>query len=175
MAYYNIYRASTLGPGNPELVTVKATRVIGAVDVVAYHNAQHGSSITRAIAEPYLQPGHIEYHSMWPMTTEKLPTIPAALFGGLEDSAKDTTRRIAAYLETGRSVTLLTEGNPLFYSSYMHLHAQLTHRYDAVVVPELTSVSAGLAAIATPLVTGDEVLTVLPGTLPMTELSHRLI
>ncbi len=162
-----------LGPGDPELVTVKAARVIGAADVVAYHSARHGRSIARGIAEPYLRPGQVEEHLVYPVTTEQTEH-PGGYTGALEDFYADATERIAAHLAAGRDVALLAEGDPLFYSSYMHLHTRLTERFDAVIVPGVTSVSAASAATATPLVAGDEVLTVLPGTLPVTELARRL-
>ncbi len=162
-----------LGPGDPELVTVKAARVIGAADVVAYHSARHGRSIARGIAEPYLRPGQIEEHLVYPVTTEGTDH-PGGYPGALEDFYADATERIAVHLDTGRDVALLAEGDPLFYSSYMHLHTRLTERFDAVIVPGVTSVSAASAAIATPLVAGDQVLSVLPGTLPVAELARRL-
>ena len=162
-----------LGPGDPELVTVKAARVIGEADVVAYHSARHGRSIARGIAEPYLRPGQIEEHLVYPVTTETTDH-PGGYAGALEDFYADATQRIAAHLDAGRDVALLAEGDPLFYSSYMHLHTRLTKRFDAVIVPGVTSVSAASAAIATPLVAGDEVLSVLPGTLPVAELTRRL-
>ncbi|OBG71144.1 MULTISPECIES: precorrin-2 C(20)-methyltransferase [unclassified Mycobacterium] len=162
-----------LGPGDPELVTVKAARVIGEADVVAYHSARHGRSIARGIAEPYLRPGQLEEHLVYPVTTE-VTDHPGGYDGALEDFYVAATRRIAAHLDAGRNVALLAEGDPLFYSSYMHLHARLTERFDAVIVPGVTSVSAASAALATPLVAGDEVLTVLPGTLPVDELTRRL-
>lgn len=162
-----------LGPGDPELVTVKAARVIGDADVVAYHSARHGHSIARGIAEPYLRPGQIEEHLIYPVTTESTDH-PGGYAGALEDFYAEATRRIAAHLDAGRDVALLAEGDPLFYSSYMHLHTRLTERFDAVIVPGVTSVSAASAAIATPLVAGDEVLSVLPGTLPAAELTRRL-
>ncbi|MEY8016397.1 precorrin-2 C(20)-methyltransferase [Mycobacterium servetii] len=162
-----------LGPGDPELVTVKAARVIGDADVVAYHSARHGHSIARAIAEPYLRPGQIEEHLIYPVTTQSTDH-PGGYAGALEDFYAEATRRIAAHLDAGRNVALLAEGDPLFYSSYMHLHTRLTERFDAVIVPGVTSVSAASAAIATPLVAGDEVLSVLPGTLPAAELTRRL-
>ena len=89
-------------------------------------------------------------------------------------STVEAADRIAAHLDAGRDVALLAEGDPLFYSSYMHMHTRLTQRFDAVIVPGVTSVSAASAAIATPLVQGDEVLTILPGTLPVDELKRRL-
>ncbi len=162
-----------LGPGDPELVTVKAARVIGAADVVAYHSARHGHSIARGIAEPYLRPGQIEEHLRYPVTTEGTDH-PDGYAGALADFYADATQRIAAHLDAGRDVALLAEGDPLFYSSYMHLHTRLTERFAAVIVPGVTSVSAASAAIGTPLVAGDQVLSVLPGTLPVTELARRL-
>ncbi|HVQ97258.1 MAG TPA: precorrin-2 C(20)-methyltransferase [Mycobacterium sp.] len=162
-----------LGPGDPELVTVKAARVIGEADVVAYHSARHGRSIARGIAEPYLRAGQIEEHLVYPVTTEATDH-PGGYTGALQDFYTDATERIAAHLAAGRDVALLAEGDPLFYSSYMHLHTRLTERFDAVIVPGVTSLSAASAATATPLVAGDEVLSVLPGTLPVTELARRI-
>src|ERR1700756_3450363 len=162
-----------LGPGDPELVTVKAARGIAEADVVAYHSARHGRSIARGIAEPYLRPGQIEEHLVYPVTTEATDH-PGGYAGAMEDFYTAATQRISEHLDAGRDVALLAEGDPLFYSSYMHLHTRLTQRFDAVIVPGVTSVSAASAAIATPLVASDEVLSVLPGTLPLAELTRRL-
>jgi precorrin-2 C(20)-methyltransferase len=162
-----------LGPGDPELVTIKAARVIGEADVVAYHSARHGRSIARGIAEPYLRPGQLEEHLVYPVTTETTDH-PGGYAGAMEDFYRESAARIAAHLEAGRNVALLAEGDPLFYSSYMHMHTRLTQRFDAVIVPGVTSVSAASAAVATPLVQGDEVLSILPGTLPTAELARRL-
>lgn len=162
-----------LGPGDPELVTVKAARVIAQADVVAYHSARHGRSIARRIAEPYLRPGQIEEHLVYPVTTETTEH-PGGYAGAIEDFYRQAAQRIAEHLEAGRDVALLAEGDPLFYSSYMHMHTRLTERFDAVIVPGVTSVSAASAAVATPLVTGDQVLSILPGTLSVAELTRHL-
>ena len=162
-----------LGPGDPELVTVKAARVIGEADVVAYHSARHGHSIARRIAEPYLRPGQLEEHLVYPVTTETTDH-PGGYAGAMDDFYAASAERIAEHLEAGRNVALLAEGDPLFYSSYMHMHTRLTSRFDAVIVPGVTSVSAAAAATGTPLVQGDEVLTILPGTLAPDELKRRL-
>ncbi|MDZ4268455.1 MAG: precorrin-2 C(20)-methyltransferase, partial [Mycobacterium sp.] len=162
-----------LGPGDPELVTVKAARIIGAADVVAYHSARHGRSIARSIAEPYLRGDQIEEHLVYPVTTE-VSDHPGGYAGAMEDFYREAAERIAAHLDAGRDVALLAEGDPLFYSSYMHMHTRLTERFEAVIVPGVTSVSAASAAVATPLVQGDQVLTILPGTLPADELERRL-
>ncbi|WP_018599631.1 precorrin-2 C(20)-methyltransferase [Mycobacterium sp. 155] len=162
-----------LGPGDPELVTVKAARLIGEADVVAYHSARHGHSIARGIAERYLRPGQVEEHLVYPVTTETTDH-PGGYAGAMEDFYAESAERIATHLDAGRNVALLAEGDPLFYSSYMHLHTRLTERFEAVIVPGVTSVSAASAATGTPLVQGDEVLTILPGTLPAEELKRRL-
>ena len=162
-----------LGPGDPELVTVKAARVIGQADVVAYHSARHGRSIARRIAEPYLRQGQIEEHLVYPVTTEATEH-PGGYRAAMEEFYTLAAERIATHLAAGRDVALLAEGDPLFYSSYMHMHTRLTQRFDAVIVPGVTSVSAASAATATPLVTGEEVLSILPGTLPPAELARRL-
>jgi precorrin-2 C20-methyltransferase/precorrin-3B C17-methyltransferase len=162
-----------LGPGDPELVTVKAARIIGEADVVAFHSARHGRSIARSIAEPYLRPGQIEEHLVYPVTTETTDH-PGGYRGAIDEFYEESANRIAAHLYSGRNVALLAEGDPLFYSSYMHMHRLLTDRFDAVIVPGVTSVSAASAATGTPLVEGDEILTVIPGTLPSDEIVRRL-
>ena len=162
-----------LGPGDPELVTVKAARVICEADVVAYHSARHGRSIARGIAAPYLRPDQIEEHLVYPVTTGDTDHS-GGYDGAMEDFYAQASDRIAAHLDAGRDVALLAEGDPLFYSSYMNMHTRLADRFNAVIVPGVTSVSAAAAAIGTPLATGDEVLSVLPGTLPVSELARRL-
>ena len=162
-----------LGPGDPELVTVKAARLIGEADVVAFHSARHGRSIARSIAQPYLRPGQIEEHLVYPVTTETTEH-PGGYRGAIDDFYEESANRIATHLDSGRNVALLAEGDPLFYSSYMHMHRRLTDRFDAVIIPGVTSVSAASAATGTPLVEGDEILTVIPGTLPADEIASRL-
>ncbi|GAB3127233.1 precorrin-2 C(20)-methyltransferase [Tsukamurella serpentis] len=162
-----------MGPGDPDLVTVKAARIIADADVVAYHCARHGRSNARACAEPYLRDGQIEVRLMYPVTTETTDH-PGGYRGALDDFYTEAAEELAEHLAAGRSVALLAEGDPMFYSSYMHMHKRLCGRFETVVVPGVTSVSAAAAATGVPLVEADEVLTVLPGTLPEAELRRRL-
>ncbi|GAA1480206.1 precorrin-2 C(20)-methyltransferase [Gordonia sinesedis] len=161
-----------LGPGDSELVTVKAARIIGAADVVAYHCARHGNSIARSVAEPYLRDGQIEERLMYPVTTETTDH-PGGYQGALDDFYAASAELLAGHLAAGRDVALLAEGDPLFFSSYMHMHKRLAGRFRAEIVPGVTSVSAAAAATTVPLVEGDETLTVVPGTLPEAELVAR--
>jgi precorrin-2 C20-methyltransferase / precorrin-3B C17-methyltransferase len=162
-----------LGPGDPELVTVKAARLIGAADVVAYHSARHGRSVARSIAQPYLRGDQVEEQLVYPVTTEAT-AHPGGYEGALEEFYAAAAERLAAHLAAGRDVVLLAEGDPLFYSSYMHMHKRISGRFRTEIVPGITSVSAASAALAMPLVEGDDVLTVLPGTLPASDLTARL-
>ncbi|MCQ8188527.1 precorrin-2 C(20)-methyltransferase [Streptomyces rugosispiralis] len=162
-----------LGPGDPSLMTVRAVEVIAAADVIAYHSARHGRSIARSIAERHLRPDHIEERLVYPVTTETTDH-PGGYRGAMEEFYADAAARLAAHLDAGRTVAVLAEGDPLFYGSYMHMHKRLADRYPTEVVPGVTSVSAAAARLGTPLVEGEEVLTVLPGTLPEEELTARL-
>src|SRR6185437_13227520 len=85
-----------------------------------------------------------------------------------------SAQRLATHLDAGRDVVLLCEGDPLFYGSYLHMHKRLADRYPTEVVPGVTSVSAAAAVTGRPLVEGEEILTVLPGTLPPETLTERL-
>ncbi len=162
-----------LGPGDPELVTVKAARIIGDADVVAFHSARHGRSISRAVAAPYMRDGQIEEHLVYPVTTETVDH-PGGYQGAIDDFYAEASETLAAHLAAGRTVALLAAGDPLFYSSYMHMHKRLCDRFEAEVIPGVTSISAASAALGVPLVERDEVLTILPGTLPADELTRRL-
>lgn len=162
-----------LGPGDPELVTVKAARLIESADVVAYHSARHGRSVARAIALPYLRAGVIEEQLVYPVTTEECDH-PGGYEGALEEFYVAAAGRLMAHLSAGRDVVLLAEGDPLFYSSYMHMHKRISDRFRTEIVPGVTSVSAASAALGMPLVEGNDVLTVLPGTLGRSELASRL-
>jgi precorrin-2 C20-methyltransferase/precorrin-3B C17-methyltransferase len=162
-----------VGPGDPELITVKAARLIGAAAVVAYHAARHGRSNARAIAEPYLRPGQIEEALIYPVTTGTTDH-PGGYQGAIDDFYAEAASRLAAHLDAGRDVVVLAEGDPFFYGSYMHMHKRLSARYETVVVPGVTSVSAAAATLGRPLMERDEVLTILPGTLPAAELAARL-
>ena len=162
-----------LGPGDPELVTVKAARIIGAADVVAYHSARHGRSVARSIAEPYLRAGQVEEQLVYPVTTE-VTDHPGGYEGAMEEFYAAAADRLMAHLAAGRDVVLLAEGDPLFYSSYMHMHKRISGRFATEIVPGVTSVSAASAALGMPLVEGEDVLTVLPGTLGPAQLTERL-
>ena len=162
-----------LGPGDPALMTLRAVEVIAAADVIAYHSARHGRSIARSIAAKHIRPDHLEEALVYPVTTEATDH-PGGYRGAIEEFYTEAAARLAAHLDAGRTVAVIAEGDPLFYGSYMHMHKRLADRYPTEVVPGVTSVSAAAARLGTPLAEGEEVLTILPGTLPEEELLARL-
>ncbi|HWF33829.1 MAG TPA: precorrin-2 C(20)-methyltransferase, partial [Solirubrobacteraceae bacterium] len=162
-----------VGPGDPELVTVKGARVIAAADVVAYPVARHGRSVARRIAEPYLRAGQVEVAMTYPVTTEK-SDHPGGYEAALREFYDAAAAELAAHLDAGRDVAVLCEGDPFFYGSYMYIHDRLAARYPTEVIAGVTSFSAAAAATGTPLARRDDVFTVLPGTLPPDVLASRL-
>ncbi|MEJ2889365.1 precorrin-2 C(20)-methyltransferase [Actinomycetospora aeridis] len=158
-----------VGPGDPSLMSVRAVDLVRGADVVAYHCARHGRSNARAIVAQYLGT-QVEEQLTYPVTTESTDDYQGALDAFYAEAAA----RLAAHLDAGRDVVVIAEGDPFFYGSYMHLHKRLADRYPTEVVPGVTSVAAAAAALGRPLVERDEVLTVLPGTLPSDELAARL-
>ena len=162
-----------LGPGDPDLVTRKAARLVGSADVVAYYSGTHGRSIARSIAVDLLPAGVVEEPLVYPVTTGTT-SHPGGYEGAIAEFYDDSARRLRRHLLAGRTVVVLCEGDPMFYGSYMYLHDRLSPDFPTEVVPGVTSVSAASAAAATPLVRRNDVLTVLPGTLPEPELARRL-
>lgn len=162
-----------VGPGDPELLTVKAARLIAAADVIAYHSGTRGTSIARSIVAALIPDDATEELLSYPVTVG--PTDHAGgYYGEIDQFYDDSAARLAGHLEAGRSVVVLAEGDPLFYSSYMYLHDRLAARFACEIVPGVTSVSASSAAVGTPLVRHEDTLTVLPGTLGVPELARRL-
>ncbi|WP_156296891.1 precorrin-2 C(20)-methyltransferase [Mycobacterium paragordonae] len=162
-----------VGPGDPELITRKAARIIGEADVVAYHAGVHKPSYARSIAADLIRDDAIEEELRYPVTTGRTDH-PGGYAGALADFYEESATRLSAHLEAGLSVALLAEGDPLFYGSYMYMHDRLSCRFETEVIPGLPAFTAATAATASPLVRQTDVLTVLPATLPEPELARRL-
>ena len=154
-----------VGPGDPELLTLKAHRLIAGASVIAYPAPDSGDSFARRIVAEYLPPGAREIPIVIPMRPERFPAQD------VYDAAAGT---LAAELEAGRDVVVLCEGDPFFYGSFMYLHARLAPRFPVQVVPGVSSLGAVTAAAGRPLCARADVLTVLPATLDEDTLAARL-
>ena len=154
-----------VGPGDPELMTLKAHRLIAAAPVIAWPAPAEGPSLARSIAEAAIPAGAREIPIRIPMGCSR--TAAAAVY----DAAAEA---IAAHLTAGRDVVTLCEGDPFFYGTFIYLHARLAARFPTVVVPGVASPMAAAAVALHPLVTRAGTFTVLPATLPDEALRPRL-
>ncbi|MEO0372618.1 MAG: precorrin-2 C(20)-methyltransferase, partial [Pseudomonadota bacterium] len=154
-----------LGPGDPELMTLKAHRLISDARVIAYPTLAGADSFARSIAADVIPQGAQEIIMDVPMSVERAPA----------QAAYDTgAEQIAQALEAGDDVVCLCEGDPFFYGSFMYIFARLSDRFNVDVVPGVTSVTACAAKAGLPLAARNERLTVLPGPLPEDELRSRI-
>ena len=153
-----------VGPGDPELITVKAQRVLRQAQVIAYPCARHGQSNARSIVCSELIHGQIELPMMYPVTTEHTDH-PGGYEVVLSQFYDEMAEQITDHLTDGRDVAILCEGDPFFYGSYMYLHDRLAHRFSTQVIPGVASIMGAAAQLGTPLVRRDTEFTVLPGTL----------
>jgi precorrin-2/cobalt-factor-2 C20-methyltransferase len=154
-----------VGPGDPELLTLKALRLIRAVDVIAYPAPEEGESFARTIVDRHLPGGQKEIVIRMSLGDGAFPKAD------IYDSAAE---EILSEVAAGRSVAVLCEGDPFFYGSFMYLYVRLAGRCALAVVPGVSSLTACAGASGGPLALRNETLTVLPGPLPEAELKARL-
>lgn len=154
-----------VGPGDPELMTLKAHRLIGAAKVVAYPAPDTGDSLARAIAAEAIAPGTVEIPMIVPMQADRFPA---------QTVYAEAAEAIAGHLGDGHDVVVLCEGDPFFYGSFMYLFARLSGDHPVEVVPGVSSLGAVAAVTGRPLVARNDVLTVLPGTLSNEVLAPRI-
>ena len=154
-----------LGPGDPELMTLKAYRLIGAAGVIAYPAPDTGDSLARSIATGAIPPGAVEIPMVVPMRAQRFPA---------QQIYADAAKTIDGHLRAGRDVAVLCEGDPLFYGSFMYLFVRLAERHRVEIVPGVSSLGACAAALGRPLVARNDALAILPGPLPDQALRPRI-
>ncbi|CAN7366179.1 precorrin-2 C(20)-methyltransferase [Rhizobium sp. LjRoot254] len=161
------------GPGDPDLLTVKAVKAIQSADVLAWFAKEGRRGNGRGIVDGIVRDGTIELPLYYPVTTEIHRQKPEYVHQ-VTSFYEASTEVIATHLDAGRNVAVLSEGDPLFYGSYMHLHVRLADRYAAEVIPGVTAMSGCWSQANLPIVQGDDILSVLPGTLDEDQLVRRL-
>ncbi|MAE06234.1 MAG: precorrin-2 C(20)-methyltransferase [Nitrospinae bacterium] len=155
-----------VGPGDPELLTLKAHRLLLSTPVVAFLAPNEGESFARRIVAPYLDgAGKEEILVRMPMRADRLPSHKVY---------DRTSGKLAAHLKAGRDVAFLCQGDPFFYGSFMYLYSRMADDFRVEVVPGVSSIMASGASMGAALASRNDTLTVLPGPLPAEELETRL-
>ena len=155
-----------VGPGDPDLITVKGLAALQAAPVIAYPAPETGEGLARAIVAPHLDGAtKIEIAIRMPMVAERFPA---------QEVYDRAARTIAGHLDAGRDVACLCEGDPFFYGSFSFLFQRMVERYPVRVIPGVSSLTACAAVVGAPLATRSDVLAVVPATLDESELRARL-
>jgi precorrin-2/cobalt-factor-2 C20-methyltransferase len=154
-----------VGPGDPELLTLKALRLLKAADVVAYPTLEGGASFARSIVAEHLSGGQRELAIRVPMTSARAPA---------QQAYDGAAAEMAEHLEARRDVAVLCEGDPFFYGSFMYLFGRLAERFPVEVVPGVSSLTACAAVLGQPLAARNDTLAVLPAPLSDAVLRARL-
>lgn len=154
-----------IGPGDPELITLKALKLLQATDVLAYPALEDGDSLARAIIAPHLNRHKTEIAVRIPMTVAREPAQ------AVYDRAAE---ELGAHLEQGSDVVVLCEGDPFFYGSFMYLFGRIAEKFPVEVVPGVSSLTACATALQSPLSARNDILTVLPAPLGSDILKERL-
>ena len=154
-----------VGPGDPELITLKALRILQRVPVIAWPAPLEGDSMARRIAAPHITHEAIEIPIRMPIEATPFPDH------SVYDSAAE---EIGVHLEAGRDVATLCEGDPFFYGSFMYLFGRMASRYDVTIVPGISSLMAAAAALKAPLAARNDLLTVVPAPLEEAALTEAI-
>ena len=154
-----------VGPGDPELITLKALRILQAADVIAYPAPDGADSLVRAIAATHMPVGAEEMIISTPMVTERHPA---------QNAYDEAAGQIDEHARAGKTIAILCEGDPFFYGSFMYLYSRLSENWRVGVVPGVSSLNAGAAELGVPLAERNDVVSVIPATLDEADLAERL-
>lgn len=163
-----------LGPGDPDYMTVRARDIIATADRLVHFCKKGSRGNARATADAIIPPDSArEIGLAFPVTTE-VPVSEEGYTGPIAAFYDESAERLADEMRAGRTVAVLCDGDPFFYGSFMHLWRRLAHRFPTEVVPGVTGMAGAWVRAGAPITWGDDVMTVLPGTLPEAELTRRL-
>ena len=162
-----------MGPGDPELLTLKAVRLLATSAVVAFFAKRGRSGHARSIAGAHVNPAAEELRFEYPFTTEVHVDDPR-YEPGMSAFYEAAAGALADRLSAGSDVALLCEGDPFFYGSAMYLFDRLAAAFPSEVTPGVTGMSGCWAQARMPMTHGDDILTVLPGTMDQAGLTARL-
>ena len=162
-----------VGPGDVRYMTLRAAGLVKAVDTIAYFAKRGLMGNARTIVGPLVGNGRAELRLEYPVT-EEIPADDPEYALQIGAFYREAAESIARQLKAGRSVGLLAEGDPFFYGSFMHMWRRLEAVFPVEVVPGVTGMSGCWTRANAPITWGNDILTVLPGTLDEAQLTRRL-
>jgi len=162
-----------VGPGDPDLITVKGLKILEKADIVVFHQAKGKKSNALTIAQCWLKDHQQRLPLIYPVTTERL--LPDQNYEFiLAGFYRKTEQELRRYLDKGKTIAVLAEGDPLFYSSFMYIYDRLGREYDTEIIPGVTSISGAAAALGMSLCYRNQTFTVLSGVLEQENLEKCL-
>ncbi|MFC3123567.1 precorrin-2 C(20)-methyltransferase [Pseudoroseomonas globiformis] len=168
-----VFHIIGVGPGDPELVTLRAARILGTAAVFAAFAKRGRAGNARTIATPHLNPAGKELRFDYPYTTD-MPVQDPRYSEAMSAFYDSCAIAIATHLDAGSDVVLLCEGDPFLYGSAMYLFDRLRNTHRVEVTPGITAMAGCWSRAGAPMVHGDDILTVLPATLPAEALADAL-
>lgn len=161
-----------LGPGDPDLMSLRAHRAVTRATSIAYFRKAGRAGQARRIVDGLLRADVVEHAMEYPVTTElRFDTVEYN--DALARFYDDWAARLTVLLTTG-DVVVLCEGDPFFYGSFMHLYSRLAGKVEIDVIPGITGMTGCWTASGQPITWGDDVLSVLMGTLPEDVMTARM-
>ncbi len=162
-----------VGPGDVRYLTLRAVGLLRSVDVIAYFAKAGREGNARKIVAPLMNGATRELKLEYPVTDE-IPAADLKYRAAIAAFYATTAETLTRELQGGASVGLLAEGDPFFYGSFMHMWRRLEHAFPIEVVPGVTGMSGCWTRANAPITWGDDVLTIMPGTLDEATLIERL-
>ncbi len=162
-----------VGPGAVDLLSVRAEKLVREAKYIAFFRKAGRAGHARQIASTLLSKDVIELAMEYPITTE-IPLSDQRYSEVLSEFYKKYSNKIISLSQTGIDLVILCEGDPFFYGSFMHIYSRVKDKCPVEVVPAITGMSAAWTATDIPITWGDDILTVLMGTLDKTTLENQL-
>ncbi len=162
-----------VGPGAIDLLSVRADKLVREAKYIAFFRKAGRAGHARQIASTLLSKDVIELAMEYPITTE-IPLSDQRYSEVLSEFYKKYSNMIISLSQTGIDLVILCEGDPFFYGSFMHIYSRVKDKCPVEVVPAITGMSAAWTATDIPITWGDDILTVLMGTLDKTTLENQL-
>lgn len=162
-----------VGPGAVDLLSVRAEKLVREAKYIAFFRKAGRAGHARQIASTLLSKDVIELAMEYPITTE-IPLSDKRYSEVLSEFYKKYSNKIISLSQTGIDLVILCEGDPFFYGSFMHIYSRVKDKCPVEVVPAITGMSAAWTATDIPITWGDDILTVLMGTLDKTTLENQL-